>query len=277
LRRICNQKATPLLSALPTASNLIVLDDPKSLVRIQERRDWQCSPDEKALYQQEEKQAQLLFAKEKPLPGTVHVVDDDALLRTTIRQLAEAAGYRVITYASAQQFLNQRPDENSPGCILLDVRMAGLSGPELQNRLIELGSTLPVVFLTGYMDVIATVKAIEAGAHNFFIKPVRSDELLKALESAIARHKTTLTLKDTLDALRAQLMILTPRQRRVFEIIVRGKTNKHAARALDCSERTIKAHRQVIMEKMKVQSLAQLVTIAERLGVLRESGPEGQN
>jgi FixJ family two-component response regulator len=146
--------------------------------------------------------------------------------------------------------------------------MSGLSGPELQSRLTEFGSTLPIVFLTGYMDVTLTVKALKAGADNFFIKPVRSDELLKALEKAIARHETARALKGELEALRDRLSTLTPRQRQVFEIIVRGKTNKHAARELGNTERTIKAHRQVIMEKMKVQSLAHLVTIAERLGVL---------
>jgi FixJ family two-component response regulator len=207
------------------------------------------------------------------LPGIVYVVDDDASLRTTIQQLLEAAGHRVITYASGQQLLDQRPDENSPGCILLDIRMRGLSGPEVQGRLTELGSTLPIVFLTGYMDIIATVKALKAGADNFFIKPVRSDELLKALEKAIARHETALALKGELETLRTRLSTLTPRQRQVFEIIVRGKTNKHAARELGSGERTIKAHRQVIMEKMKVKSLVQLVTIAERLGVLQGSGP----
>ena len=201
------------------------------------------------------------------MPGIVYVVDDDASLRTTIKQLLEAAGHRVITYASAQRLLDQRPDENSPGCILLDVRMRGLSGPELQSRLTEFGSTLPIVFLTGYMDITLTVKALKAGAHNFFIKPVRSDELLKALEKAIARHETTLALKGELEALRSRLSTLTPRQRQIFEIIVRGKTNKHAARELGSTERTIKAHRKEIMEKMKVQSLAQLVAIAERLGV----------
>jgi FixJ family two-component response regulator len=127
-----------------------------------------------------------------------------------------------------------------------------------------------IVFLTGYMDITATVEALKAGAHNFFVKPVRSDELLIALQKAIARHETALALR----ALRARLSTLTPRQRQIFEIIVRGKTNKHAARELGCSERTIKAHRQVIMKKMNVQSLAQLVTIAERLGVLAQaSGP----
>ena len=204
------------------------------------------------------------------MPGIVYVVDDDASYRTAIKRLLEKTGYRVVTYASAQRLLDQRPDENSPGCILLDVRMPGLSGAELQSRLIEFGSTLPIVFLTGYMDITATVKALKAGAHNFFIKPVRSDELLKALEKGIARHETALALK----GLRARLSTLTPRQRQIFEIIVRGKTNKHAARELGSTERTIKAHRKVIMEKMKVQSLAQLVTIAERLGVLQGSGPE---
>ena len=208
--------------------------------------------------------------------GIVYVVDDDASYRTAIKRLLEKTGYRVVTYASAQQLLDQRPDENSPGCILLDVRMPGLSGPEVQSRLTEFGSTLPIVFLTGYMDITLTVKALKAGADNFFIKPVRSDELLKALEKAIARHETALALKGELETLRTRLSTLTPRQRQVFEIIVRGKTNKHVARELGSTERTIKAHRQVIMKKMKVQSLVQLVTIAERLGVLQVSGPGDQ-
>ena len=207
------------------------------------------------------------------MPGIVHVVDDDPLFLKAIQLLLEAAGHRVITYASAQQLLDQRPDENSPGCILLDVRMPGLSGPKLQSRLTEVGSTLPIVFLTGYTDIAVTANAIKAGADDFLIKPVSSDELLKALENAIARHATALASKGELEALRARLSTLTPRQRQIFEIIVRGKTNKQAARELGSSERTIKAHRQVIMKKMNVQSLAELVAIAERLGVLQGSGP----
>jgi FixJ family two-component response regulator len=208
------------------------------------------------------------------LPGIVYVVDDDASFRKAIQRRLEMAGYRVLTYGTGQQLLDQPPDENEPGCILLDVRMPDVSGPELQSCLIELGSTLPIVFLTGYMDIIVTVKALKAGADNFFIKPVRSDELLKALEKAIARHETALALKGELEALRSRLSTLTPRQRQIFEIIVRGKTNKHAARELGSTERTIKAHRKEIMEKLNVQSLAQLVIIAERLGVLAQaSGP----
>ena len=211
------------------------------------------------------------------MPGIVHVVDDDTSFRTAIQRLLEKTGYRVVTYASAQQLLDQRPDENGPGCIILDVRMPGLSGPELQGRLTELGWTLPIVFLTGYPDIAVTVKAIKAGADNFLIKPVSSYELLRAIERAIARHETAHALKGELEPLRARLSTLTPRQRQIFELIVRGKTNKHAARELGSSERTIKAHRQVIMEKMNAQSLAQLVSIAERLGVLQVSSPGDQN
>jgi FixJ family two-component response regulator len=212
------------------------------------------------------------------LPGIVHVVDDDASFRTAIQRLLEMTGYRVVTYASAQQLLDRRPDENGLGCILLDVRMPGLSGPELQGRLTELGWTLPIVFLTAYPDIAVTVKAIKAGADNFLIKPVSSYELLRAIERAIARHETAHALKGELEPLRARLSTLTPRQRQIFELIVRGKTNKHAARELGSSERTIKAHRQVIMKKMNVQSLAQLVTFAERLGVVAQvSGHGDQN
>ena len=205
------------------------------------------------------------------MPGIVHVVDDDASFRTAIQRLLEVAGYRVITYSSAQQLLDQRPDENVRGCILLDVRLPGLSGPELQNRLTGLGSILPIIFLTGYQDISTTVKAIKAGADNFLIKPASADELLRAIEKAIARHDTERAQNGELETLRVRLSTLTPRQREVLEMVVRGKTNKHAARELGCSERTIKAHRQAIMEKMKVQRVAQLVTIAERLDVL---GPQ---
>ena len=201
------------------------------------------------------------------MPGIVHVVDDDASHRTTIQRILEVIGYRVITYSSPQQLLDQRPDKNAKGCILLDFRMPELSGPELQGRLAALGGTLPIVFLTAYPDISTTVRAIKAGADDVLVKPVNSDELLRAIGTAIARHEVERALRGELEALRARLSTLTPRQREVFEVIVRGKTNTQAARALGSSARTIKAHREVIMEKMKVHSLPQLVRIAERLGV----------
>jgi FixJ family two-component response regulator len=170
------------------------------------------------------------------------------------------AGYEVATYASAEHLLDRLPSEGVPGCILLDVRMPGLSGPELQSRLSELSSTLPVIFLSGYPDIPTTVLAIKDGADDFLIKPVTSDDLLKAIARAIAHHEVSRGLKSKLDIVRAHVTALTPRERQVFDRVVRGDTNKHAARLLGCTERTIKAHRHMVMEKMQVQSLAELVS-----------------
>jgi FixJ family two-component response regulator len=209
------------------------------------------------------------------LPGCVHVVDDDASFRTAIERRLRKAGYEVVTYPSAQHLLDRMPSESEMGCILLDVRIPGLSGPELQRRLSELGSTLPIVFLTGYPDVRTTVRTIKAGADDFLTKPVSSDHLLRAIEQAIARHEATRRLKGTLDMVRAHIGKLTPRERQVFERIIRGHTNKQVANALGTTERTIKAHRQQVMEKMQVQSLAQLVSLAERVGVLGGTSGNG--
>lgn len=211
------------------------------------------------------------------MPGTVHIVDDDASFRTALERRLRKAGYEVATYACAQQLLDRLPDEKEAGCILLDVRIPGLSGPELQKRLAELGSTLPIIFLTGYADVPTTVKAIKAGAEDFLTKPVTSEQLLRALEQALAHHETSRSLKAKLDALRTQLARLTPRETQVFELVVRGKINKQIAQQLGATERTIKAHRHRVMEKMDVQSFAELVSIAERLGILsRTSGEDSQ-
>jgi FixJ family two-component response regulator len=178
------------------------------------------------------------------------------------------AGYEVETYPSAQHLLNILPTENVPGCILLDVRMPGLSGPQLQHRLGELGSTLPIIFLTGHPDIPTTVRTIKAGADDFLTKPVSSDELLRAIEQALAHHEVWRGSQGKLDIIRACVGTLTPREREVFELIVRGQTNKHAARSLGSTERTIKAHRHRVMEKMQVRTLPELVSLAERVGVL---------
>jgi FixJ family two-component response regulator len=201
------------------------------------------------------------------LPGTVHIVDDDASFRTAIERRLKKAGYEVATYHSAQQFLACLPDDNDRGCILLDVRIPELSGPELQERLGKLGSTLPIVFLSGYADVSTTVKTIKAGAEDFLTKPVSSEQLLGAIEKAMTHQEAVRGLKQKLDMLRAQLGTLTPRERQVFDRVVQGKINKQIAQQLGATERTIKAHRHRVMEKMKVQSLAELVSIAERLGI----------
>jgi FixJ family two-component response regulator len=198
--------------------------------------------------------------------GCVHIVDDDASFRTAMERRLTKAGYEVATYASARHLLDRLPSEDVPSCILLDVRIPGLSGPELQSRLSELGSTLPIIFLTGYLDTPATVRAIKAGADDFLTKPVSSDDLLEAIARAIAHHEVSRGLKSKLDVVRAHIAALTPREREVFDLVIRGDTNKQAARALGCTERTIKAHRHSVMAKMQVQTLAELVSQAERVG-----------
>ncbi|MGC2025566.1 response regulator transcription factor, partial [Bradyrhizobium sp.] len=150
-------------------------------------------------------------------------------------------------------------------------RIPGLSGPELQERLSELGSTLPIIFLTGYPDIRTTVKTIRAGAEDFLTKPLSSDQLLRAVERAIGRHEVARSLKSKLDAVRSRIATLTPRERQVFELVVRGNMNKQIARALGRTERTIKAHRQKVMEKMQVRSVAELVSLAERVGLLGDA------
>ncbi|ODM79750.1 DNA-binding response regulator [Bradyrhizobium elkanii] len=165
------------------------------------------------------------------------------------------------------------PDDEETGCILLDVRIPGMSGPDLQRRLNELGSTLPIVFLTGYADTATTVQAIKAGAEDFLTKPIASEQLIEAINRAAARHELARGRRTRLDSLRALLARLTPRERQVFDLIVRGRINKQIAHELGTTERTIKAHRHQVMEKMQVQSLAELVSIAEQLGT-RASGGE---
>ena len=204
------------------------------------------------------------------MPGLVHIVDDDASFRTAIERRLRKAGYEVATYPSAQHLLDCLPNESELACILLDVRIPGLSGPELQERLSELGSTVPIVFLTGYAEVQTTVRAIKAGAEDVLTKPVSSEELLGAIERALAHHQVTRNQKNKLDVVRAHVAKLTPREREVFELVIRGKTNKQVANMLGATERTIKAHRHRVMEKMQVRSLAELVSLAERACILRD-------
>ncbi|KYK43333.1 MULTISPECIES: response regulator [Bradyrhizobium] len=201
------------------------------------------------------------------MSGIVYIVDEDASFRTEIQRQLEKSGYRVVAYESAERVLEQRPDENEPGCILLDVRMSGLSGPALQSRLLEDGSALPIVFLADHFDVSTIVKAIKAGAEDFLVKSVQSDQLLPAVERALARHWSSLLANREFDTLRSRLATLTPRERQVFVLVVGGKLSKQVAYELGTSVRTIKAHRKKVMEKMRAGSLAELVSFGERLGV----------
>ena len=210
------------------------------------------------------------------MPGLVHVVDDDASFRTAIERRLKLAGYDVAIYASAQELLDRLPDDEKPGCILLDVQIPGLSGPELQSRLIELGSTLPIVFLTVLADTATTVRAIKAGAEDFLTKPVSSEQLIDAIERALARQEAAHSQRSRLNSLRALVATLTPRERQVFDMIVRGRINRQIAHELGITERTVKAHRHQVMEKMQVNSLAELFSMAERLGKLDPNTGSGR-
>ena len=201
------------------------------------------------------------------MAGFVHVVDDDASFRKAMERRLKQAGYEVATYPSSMHLLVNLPAESIRSCILLDVRIPGLDGPGLQKRLAELGSTLPIIFLTGNPDIPTTVRAIKAGADDFLTKPVASDDLFRAIEKAFAHHRTLRDLKDKLDSVRARIGLLTPREREVFELVIRGDHNKQIARALGCTERTVKAHRHNVMEKMQAHTLAELVSLAERTGI----------
>jgi FixJ family two-component response regulator len=200
------------------------------------------------------------------------VIDDDASYRTAVERRLKWAGYDVETYSSAQQLLDRLPGADTPGCILLDVQMPGLSGLELQNRLIECGSILPIVFVTGYADAPTIVLAMKAGAEDFLTKPASSQQLIDAIERAMARYGVALHQRSEFNSLLRLVATLTPRERQVFNLVVRGKINKLIARELGTTERTVKAHRHQVMEKMQVDSLAELVSNAERLGMLDPIG-----
>lgn len=203
----------------------------------------------------------------KPLGPVVHIVDDDQSFRTAVGRLLSASGFRVSLYESGNEFLAQL-DGDEPGCILLDVGLPGLSGLDLQERLIERAPLLPIVFLTGQGDVRTSVQAMKAGAEDFLEKPTSKEALLEAVERALRRCETRRLELDHIHGLRARLKALTPREFDVFRLIVRGKLNKQIAYALGTSERTVKAHRHNVMEKLGVRSLAETVSIAERLGLV---------
>jgi FixJ family two-component response regulator len=203
-------------------------------------------------------------------PPLIHIVDDDEAYRNAVARLLEASGYRVALYASAVQLLKAAPPPEA-GCILLDIQMEGLSGLELQERLAEAGNRLPIVFLTGHADVPSSVRAIKAGAEDFLTKPATKDVLLAAVQRALARYQAVAESAERIGALQARLAKLTPREREVFDLVVRGKLNKQIAHELGTSERTIKAHRHNVMHKLEMQSVAELVLFAERVGLTEQA------
>jgi FixJ family two-component response regulator len=203
----------------------------------------------------------------------IYIVDDDGPFRASIGRLLELHGYGVVQFGSADAVLEDLGDGGGPSCILLDVRLPGLSGPALQERLAELGCASPIIFLTGFGDVPTTVKAIKAGADDVLTKPVSAKVLIESITSALDRFQRERPKREWHRAARARLESLTPREREVFDRVVQGKANKQTARELGITERTVKAHRQRIFEKLHAKTVAELVSLAERLEILDFAEP----
>lgn len=199
--------------------------------------------------------------------STVFLVDDDASVRRALARLIKSAGHTVQTFASAREFLGAEPGSQEAACLVLDVRMPGLTGIDLQRELQTMNRNLPIVFITGHGDVPMSVNAMKAGAVDFLEKPVKDKDLLKAIEQSLARAAKDQSQREEIDQLQKRAKSLTPRELEVMALVVTGMLNKQIAFKLGTVEKTIKVHRARVMDKMGVDSIAELVRVAEKINI----------
>ena len=199
--------------------------------------------------------------------STVFLIDDDASVRRALARLIKSAGYQVESFPSARDFLSRNTHAAGPACLVLDVRMPGLSGLDLQRELKTANVILPIIFITGRGNIPMSVQAMKAGAVDFLPKPVQDTDLLHAIEQALARAVRDRAERTEVEEIQKRVDTLTPREREVMALIVRGLLNKQIAFELGTVEKTIKVHRARVMEKMQVDSLAELVRLTERMGI----------
>ena len=207
--------------------------------------------------------------------ATVCIVDDDPSVLKALARLIGTAGYSVKTYDRASAFLDSRIPRG-PKCLVLDLQMPDLGGLDLQRELADRGLNMPVIFLTGHGDIPSSVEAMKAGAVDFLTKPARGAVLLEAVRTAIEKDKAQLKCQRELDSIRRRIETLTPREYEVFRWVIAGCLNKQTAFELGISEKTVKFHRAMVMQKMKVGSIAELTFLADRAGVtpMRKAGPQ---
>lgn len=197
---------------------------------------------------------------------TVFVIDDDASVRRGLARLLRAADWNVEAFATAAEFL-QRPQFMGTGCVVLDIRMPGMSGPELHERMSREGCSLPIIFLTGHGDVPSGVRAMKQGAVDFLLKPVDDHVLLEAIRQAVSRHAAEREKAAQQGEIQARLARLSPRELEVMKHVIQGKINKRIAADLGIAEKTVKTHRGEVMEKMAAGSVAELVRLCEAAGI----------
>ncbi len=197
----------------------------------------------------------------------VFVIDDDPSVRKALGRLLRSTGYVVETFGSSEEFLQNIPDGLGPACLILDVKMPGLNGLELQNQLQKTEYVIPIVFITGHGDIPMSVKAMKKGAVDFLVKPFDEEDLLKAVQVALKKDIVDRSAMNEKQLILQRVQLLTPREYEILTYVISGMLNKQTAYELDISEKTVKAHRGRVMAKLGVDSLAELVRLAEKAGI----------